>query len=396
MSYFVRISGNIFGPFDETQLLEMKSKGKIARVTEISENERDWKAAGTFTFLYARTASTMPQSPVHELVDRFHRVNVGTRDEVPDLEQAEPEVEPEFTFEVRLNGRYVAVTKSELFELARTGGVSPEDLVTIDGTKVFADSIKGIVFGAPPPTATTPPSVIAPEAKPASFPNLGRDSTNAPDEPSLLVLSPRNRERITGELENTFQSWFSRFFTSEGRSPSLNSIILVCTLGVILLLGAGFYFVGGGWNKYGTINIEGTVTLDGEPVRGASVILHPRAENGSVAGGITKRNGKFTVTTDIVVDPTDALRGTEPMVSGALPGEYDVTFYKLKDGNREQTLGNRSVPEYEIPQKYGDIKTSGHAITIEHKGTRKFTFELTRADVGSSPAIDPFAEEALQ
>ena len=53
MTYFVRIKGKVFGPFDETQLLDMKSKGKITHRTEVSENnQRDWQSAETFPFLY--------------------------------------------------------------------------------------------------------------------------------------------------------------------------------------------------------------------------------------------------------------------------------------------------------------------------------------------------------
>ena len=386
MSYFVRISGNVFGPYDESQLLEMKSKGKIARITEISENECDWRAAETFDFLYIHTATFASQPSVNELVDRFHRANTGTQHDSPLVEQpeSEPEAEPEFTFEIRLGRKHVPVTKSKLFELAQTGGMHPDDVVIIDGTEVFADSIKGIVFGNAPPVVAPPPPAIAPTAKLHTFPDLGKNGTsnapNATDEPFFLVLPPRKKESVIGDFGSTLQTVFNRFSSSEEYYSVPKSIKLLCTiLGVICLFIVGFFLIHNGGNRYGTVYIEGTVRLDSEPVSGVSVILHPRTENGSVAGGITKKGGKFTVTTDIVIDPTDSLRGTVPMVRGVKPGEYDVTFYKLAVNNRGAlTLGGQSVPEYVIPQRYGDVKTSGLApIKVEEKGQKTFTFELT-------------------
>ena len=80
MAYFVRIKNRVFGPFDEPQLLEMKSKGKITRVTEVSENKNDWQTAETLTFLYAPTqtaagSTSQQQSSVHEPADWFYSIN---------------------------------------------------------------------------------------------------------------------------------------------------------------------------------------------------------------------------------------------------------------------------------------------------------------------------------
>jgi|GEM_PF-721281 len=384
MSYSVRINGNVFGPFDESQLLEMKSKGKISRVTEISESGGGWQAAEMFPFLYVHTAPVPTQSSVSVLADRFHRANAAARYEEPVSGQPEPEYEPgvEFTAEMRLNGKLVSITRRELFELARAGSVLPDDLLTINGAKVFADSIKGIVFGDTL-TLANPSSIITPDAKPRGLANFGKhvaiNSPSAAGKPFYSV-PPQKDEDESGYSLRSLLDWF--YESVERYSVRKSIIVACCILGVILLLGTGLFFLSGNQNKYGTVNIEGTVTLDGEPMSGVSVILHPRDGNGSVAGGITTRGGKFTVTTDIVVDPTNPLRGTVPMVRGALPGDYDVTFYKLKESNHGiLTLGNRPVPEYEVPQRYGDVKTSGlEPIRIQQKGTRRFEFGLTTAD----------------
>jgi hypothetical protein len=73
MSYFVRIKSRVFGPFDESQLLEMKSKGKITRVTEISENKNDWQTAEAFPFLYEPAYAA--QQSANESADWFYSSN---------------------------------------------------------------------------------------------------------------------------------------------------------------------------------------------------------------------------------------------------------------------------------------------------------------------------------
>jgi hypothetical protein len=74
MAYFVRIKGKAFGPFDESQLLEMKSKGKIIKATEISENGKDdWRPAETFSFLYESAQVTQP--PPTEQAIWFYSLN---------------------------------------------------------------------------------------------------------------------------------------------------------------------------------------------------------------------------------------------------------------------------------------------------------------------------------
>ena len=75
MAYFVRIKGRAFGPYDETQLLEMKSKGKITRSTEISENKHDWKAAESFYFLYEPLPTPQQPSGGSESADWFYSMN---------------------------------------------------------------------------------------------------------------------------------------------------------------------------------------------------------------------------------------------------------------------------------------------------------------------------------
>ena len=75
MSYFVRIKGRAFGPFDEPQLLEMKSQGRISRTTEISENRIDWQAAESLTFMFPQEPANAGQSSPNEPADWFYSLN---------------------------------------------------------------------------------------------------------------------------------------------------------------------------------------------------------------------------------------------------------------------------------------------------------------------------------
>jgi hypothetical protein len=70
---------------------------------------------------------------------------------------------------------------------------------------------------------------------------------------------------------------------------------------------------GGGPDK--PVKVEGVVTLDGQPVDGATVMFNPLASNGRQATGVTGEDGKFRLTTYSTGD-------------GALPGDYKVTIEK--------------------------------------------------------------------
>ena len=64
MTYFIRTKGKIFGPFDEAQLLDMQSKGKLSRMTEISANNKNnWQSAEAFPFLNKPVQAAAPEPP---------------------------------------------------------------------------------------------------------------------------------------------------------------------------------------------------------------------------------------------------------------------------------------------------------------------------------------------
>ena len=147
------------------------------------------------------------------------------------------------------------------------------------------------------------------------------------------------------------------------------------TLFLTLSLSA-FFLMGceGEKNPYGTVFVEGTVTFDGAPIEGVHVTMIAR-EGEQSAGGITDAKGKFTVTT-----------GGSGVGTGAKPGMYDVTFFKVEmpplpespEAAAKQARNTFSEPKYLIPQRYENPKTSGiEPITVSNNKTEnKFTFEL--------------------
>jgi pSer/pThr/pTyr-binding forkhead associated (FHA) protein len=162
----------------------------------------------------------------------------------------------EIMFEIRLDGQRVSVTKGRLFDLARRGSVLPDDLVVVAGTKVFADSIQGIVFGdkssAPPPVASstgsavqapaasaTPPPASS-NADPFAFPDLGNVAgeanfyDNVVSEPFVRVA---RRESAVGAIWSALDISFSRVYTIEGNNLVIHSLkalyyvlVVVCGL----------------------------------------------------------------------------------------------------------------------------------------------------------------------
>lgn len=172
-----------------------------------------------------------------------------------------PEQESEIMFEIRLQGQRVSVTKSRLFDLARKGSVLPDDLVTISGTKVFADSIQGIVFGDKSSAPPVPPPVVlpsapvvnkqvvqsattsvAPETDPFVFPDLGDVAVEESpfdhfaSEPLVRVA---RRESAFSAIWSALDISFSRVYTMEGNNLVIHSIkalyyvvVVICLLGI--------------------------------------------------------------------------------------------------------------------------------------------------------------------
>ena len=287
------------------------------------------------------------------------------------------EREAEIMFEVRHKGQNVSVTKQRLFDMARKGAVLPDDVISVAGTKVFADSIQGIVFGKESPASpeTTSSERQHSDAYAISIPvavSSQNDDTNPFDitnEPSAQVdRVPGARKEMTFSdlgkpLEEPLEqasSWVRNNVSSRITSHHVLGvgfgIVILCLFGFLV-----YWFMPEEKSLYGAIRITGMLTLDGMPVSEATVTLHPHDGNEDhVAVGRTNMRGVFRVTT-----------GADPPGRGAVPGEYNVTFEKRG----------------EIPPEYKKPDTSGQSITVELNGKNNFTFGLT-TETSSTPPPD--------
>ncbi len=131
----------------------------------------------------------------------------------------------------------------------------------------------------------------------------------------------------------------------------------------------------------GLVDAEGVVTLNGSPVEGATVIFAPKTfgEKSASATAVTDATGKFKLTTSAPGD-------------GAYPGDYMISVSKdrtegimsFEESKRRAAdpdgAGKEPVPEqsvvHELPVKYGDINSSGLAVTIPEGGDKNITLAL--------------------
>lgn len=112
-------------------------------------------------------------------------------------------------------------------------------------------------------------------------------------------------------------------------------------------------------NRPGTVPVSGVLTLDGQPVEGATVMFVP-AKGGLYAGGAaagkTDGKGKYTLTT---FKPGD----------GAVPGTYTVVITLNVTDERGEV---KSL----LPKRYADPRTSGLTVEVAKQGPNEFYFDL--------------------
>lgn len=117
-------------------------------------------------------------------------------------------------------------------------------------------------------------------------------------------------------------------------------------------------WVGCGRQGPETISVHGTVTLDGNPVAGASVMFMPQSA-GRPATGLTGEEGRFELTTFRERD-------------GAIPGQHRVTvtlskttgFLTDKDGLSAGVAPEGARQEWIVPQRYSNPDTSGLTVDV--------------------------------
>lgn len=150
--------------------------------------------------------------------------------------------------------------------------------------------------------------------------------------------------------------------------PRWTSAALVCCL----LAGCG-----GGGNTLHTVPVTGTVTLNGEPLAGATVLFAPNDAGGVSAMGTTDEQGRYTL--------------SQASNQGALPGTYKVVIehYTTLDGKPIPTsedpaaqmdveqLRAQGQVKQTLPPKYSGFDQSELNATVKEEGENKHDFPLT-------------------
>jgi hypothetical protein len=123
----------------------------------------------------------------------------------------------------------------------------------------------------------------------------------------------------------------------------------------------------------GLASVSGSVTLDGQPLRGGNgvrgtVTFQPKSGQGATAVGNLDENGKFVLST-----------GSQ---KGVAPGDYLVACSAtqiIPSKNPGGTPSGRRV----TPLKYADAQTSGLQFTVQSGGNE---FELPLVSAGEKQA----------
>lgn len=133
------------------------------------------------------------------------------------------------------------------------------------------------------------------------------------------------------------------------------------------------------------VPVSGTVTLDGAPVEGASVVFAPTSGAGMAASGITDSNGRYELTTQ---NPGD----------GAVEGSYMVMISKTEGGDtvddavkpgmsdeeatqaamEAHVASGEAEPEVKelLPAMYKDPAASGFTAEVAKGAPAEFNFDL--------------------
>lgn len=137
---------------------------------------------------------------------------------------------------------------------------------------------------------------------------------------------------------------------------------------------------------------DGTVTFQGKPLAGATVMFVP--DNGPIAMGVTDLEGKFTLS-------SGSLRGAavgpaKVSITAYPPGQEapdmsavaeqpqtpeEMAAYMKKAEEMQQAMASGQSPQSLqskslIPEKYAKAETSGLSFTVEASGDNHFVIPL--------------------
>lgn len=122
-----------------------------------------------------------------------------------------------------------------------------------------------------------------------------------------------------------------------------------------------------------TVPAGGTITFNGEPLEGATIVLSPTTPGPDAYGasGVSDSDGSFSLS-------------TFPPDEGAVPGSYSVSVSKIEAAPQaEPSEGSHDEkpappPKQLLPAKYADANKSGLKAEIPKEGTSELKFDLKK------------------
>lgn len=118
-----------------------------------------------------------------------------------------------------------------------------------------------------------------------------------------------------------------------------------------------------------TVEVSGTVTLDGSPIEGANVVFYPGSggdDSRLASQAVTDAQGRFRLSTHV---------GGGKFKSGIVPGQYLVGISKLDTAAIKTTS---APPKNLLPKKYADPKTSLLKADVAAGRENDFQFALKK------------------
>lgn len=142
---FVRIRGQVQGPYTIEKLQALVRRGQLSRLHEVSADKNVWKQASEYPVLFATTAGDAVRSH-----GEARRASESISSDIPDLEPS---------FDIQKGSWHYSndgaqkgpVSFEQLRGLANSGSIGPDDLVWTEGMSEWAPArtVRGVISGAP-------------------------------------------------------------------------------------------------------------------------------------------------------------------------------------------------------------------------------------------------------
>lgn len=145
----------------------------------------------------------------------------------------------------------------------------------------------------------------------------------------------------------------------------LRSIVTTSTIGLCLILGTGC-----GKKGVRSYPVKGTVTLDGKPLEGATVMFVPTV--GPPNSSVTDASGNFSIGTPGVPVGSCGVAITKTEGGPAMTAPTPEDLQKMA-----QTPAANKPPKSLVPEKFGRSDTSGLTANVTSDAAKNvFTFDL--------------------